>query len=414
MKSAREIWSWRLLPMGILLLAVLFLPSLGTERLAPPPLPDPPPEFDTPLPNPLPDPVPEPEPIPEPTAAERALSEMDLRQKVYQLFVVFPQSLGLPRREAGEQAGDLLERYPVGGLIYDRTHLENRDQVRTMLNRTQSASRIPLILTCDEEGGRVNRLMGTVGTPYVGPMLNYRSQGAEKAAENAETIAGGLISCGFNFDLAPVADVWSNQSNTVIGNRAYSTDFGEAAELVTAAVEGFHVGGVGCTLKHFPGHGDTAEDSHEGSAYLRKSEAQLRREELVPFEAGIRAGADAVMVGHLMVPALDSVPAPFSEKIVTELLREELGFDGVVMTDSLEMKALSDRYDSGEIAVRAVRAGVDVLLCPVDLEAAAEALIKEAEASEEMAGRIDESALRVLSMKEAMGLFSTETAEKGA
>ena len=280
-----------------------------------------------------------------------------------------------------------------------------QEQIRTMLDNTRSYSRVTPFLTCDEEGGRVNRLMGAVGTPYVGPMLRYKEQGTEKARENAETIAGGLVSCGFNMDLAPVADVWSNRSNTVIGDRAYSDDYEEAAELVSAAVEGFHAGGVACVLKHFPGHGDTDEDSHYGTAYVRKGLDELRDGEFLPFAAGIQAGADAVMIGHLTASELDSEPAPFSYRIVTELLREELGFDGVVMTDSLQMEAVSDHYGSGEAALKALGAGVDMLLCPADLAEAVETLEHAAQMGTLSEERLNESVLRILSLKEARGLL---------
>ena len=209
---------------------------------------------------------------------------------------------------------------------------------------------------------------------------------------------------GFNADFAPVADVWSNPENTVIGDRAYSTDFAQAAELVAAAVEGFHAGGVACTLKHFPGHGDTEADSHFSAVYVSRTLEELRERELLPFKAGIDAGADMVMIGHLICTELDDVPAPFSFRIVTELLRGELGFEGVVVTDALEMQALRD-YDCGEQCVRAVLAGVDLLLCPGDLDAALEALqtaVRDGVLSEE---RVDESVLRILTMKETRGML---------
>ena len=165
MKLAKDTLLARLIPAAALLIAVVFFPSFGRERLAPPPLPDAvPPEIQ----NLLPDPVPE----PELTAAERMLAEMDLREKVFQLFIVFPQSVGLPRQSAGEHPETILQEIPVGGFLYDRSHMQSQEQVRAMLEATQAASKIPLILTCDEEGGRVNRLMGAVGTPYVGILLS--------------------------------------------------------------------------------------------------------------------------------------------------------------------------------------------------------------------------------------------------
>lgn len=342
-----------------------------------------------------------------PSRAETILAGMSEREKVCQLFIVFPSQItGVNNvTAAGETTRKALETYPVGGMIYDRSNLVSQEQVRKMLQSTQEYARIPLILTCDEEGGRVSRLMATVGTTRIGPMLSYREQGTEKAAENARAIASDLISCGFNTDLAPVADVWSNEANTVIGDRAYSTDFSEAAELVAAAVGGFHRGGVACTLKHFPGHGDTSADSHYGSVYVYKSMDKIRAEELQPFRAGINAGADAVMMGHLIISDVSDEPALFSRELVTGVLRGELGFDGVVMTDSLQMQAMTDHYGSGEIAVKAVKAGVDMLLCPDDLDKAVDALLRAVENGELTQERIDESVLRVLRLKEARGIL---------
>ena len=228
--------------------------------------------------------------------------------------------------------------------------------------------------------------------------ISYSDEGPEKAISTAEIIAGDLRAHGLNGDLAPVADVWSNPDNPVIRTRAYSDDFDQASELVAAAVEGFHAGGVLCTLKHFPGHGDTASDSHYGAAYVTKSREELQEGELKPFRAGIEAGADMVMIGHLTVPALDEAPAPFSYAIVTELLRQELGFTGVIITDALEMGALGD-YTSGETAVLAMQAGVDLLLCPGDPAAALQALRDAVAEGAIPQARIDESVLRILRMK---------------
>ena len=350
-----------------------------------------------------PEPMPDPEPAPDP--AEELLAVMTLREKICQLFVVYPSAItGVSKvTAAGDATRRALETWPVGGLLYDRSNMVSQEQVRTMLANTQSYSKIPLILTCDEEGGRVNRLMGTVGTTKIGPMLDYKDQGTETAAENARTIASDLISCGFNMDLAPVADVWSNPANTVIGDRAYSDSFQQAAELVAAAVEGFHAGGTACTLKHFPGHGDTSADSHYGSVYVHKTLEELRQAELIPFQAGIDAGADAVMMGHMILDQIDDQPALFSYHLVTGLLREEMGFTGVVMTDSLQMQAMTDHYGSGEIAVGAVKAGVDILLCPRSLKDGVEALTEAVESGEITEERIDESVLRILRLKQSFG-----------
>lgn len=306
---------------------------------------------------------------------------------------------------AGETTRIALETYPVGGLDYNKTNMVSQQQVAEMLAATQSYSKIPLILTCDEEGGRVARLMNTIDTTWVNAMLDYKDEGPEVAYTNALTIARDMSALGFNMDLAPVADVWSNPQNTVIGDRAYSDDFDQATELLPAAVEGFQEGGVACVLKHFPGHGDSSADSHYGSVYIYKTLDQLRAQELRPFQAAIDAGADSVMMGHLIIQDVSEEPAVFSYEIVTRLLREEMGFQGVIMTDALAMKAISDHYTNAQVALLAVQAGVNMLLCPMDLDEAIDAIISAVESGEIPESRIDESVLRILRLKENRGIL---------
>lgn len=338
---------------------------------------------------------------------EDILSGMSLYEKICQMLVISPESLTgqTPVTAAGDATKQALKDMPVGGILYSKQNFISQEQVKEMLSRIQSYSDIPLILTCDEEGGRVNRLMDTVHTTYVGPMLDYKGQGADTAYQNACTIASDMYALGFNFDMAPVADVWSNPDNTVIGNRAYSDDFEQAASLVGAAVEGFHDGGVGTALKHFPGHGDTSADSHKGAVYVSRTLDELREKELLPFKAGIEAGSDMVMAGHLIVSDIDEEPAPFSYKIMTGLLREELGFDGVIITDGLQMKAMTDYYKSGEIARKAILAGVDMLLCPADPREAISALQTAVEQGEISEQRIEESVRRILTVKMRRGII---------
>lgn len=412
----RTRWPLALLVVGALVLAAAMgLPRLlEGERAEPAFSPQPAaPAEDAPAspapqePEPEPAPEPDPDPEPEPELAQLVLEGMTLQEKVCQMFIVYPEAItGVKKATAaGEATRKALEKYPVGGFLCDRKNMVSQEQLRTMLSNVQSYARVPLLLTCDEEGGRVTRLMATVGTTRIGPMLDYKDQGTDTARENARTIASDMASCGFNMDFAPVADVWSNPSNTVIGDRAYSDDFQQAAELVAAAVEGFHEGGVACTLKHFPGHGDTSADSHYGSVYVHKSLEELRQAELMPFQAGIDAGADAVMMGHLIMDQIDDQPALFSYAVVTELLREEMGFEGVVVTDSLQMQAMTDHYGSGEIAVRAVKAGVDLLLCPIRLDEAVGALTQAVEEGEITEERLDESVLRILRLKQRRGML---------
>ncbi len=335
------------------------------------------------------------------------LSEMTLHEKLFQMMITSPSHITDVKKvtAAGESTQSALAEYPVGGLFYNASNMESKEQVAAMLENTQTFCEIPVLTMCDEEGGAVSRLMKSVGTTWVDSMLTYEAEGAQTARRNASVIASDMAALGFNLDLAPVADVWSNPENTVIAERAYSTDFHTAAELVAAAVEGFHEGGVACTLKHFPGHGDTYQDSHHSTAIVDKSLDELREAELLPFQAGIDAGADVVMMGHLTLPQVDELPALFSYTIVTELLRGEMGFDGVIMTDALEMDAVKDHFEVGEAAVLAVRAGVDMLLCPENLTQSAAAIEQAIADGKITEHRIDESVARILALKIRRGIM---------
>ena len=357
----------------------------------------------TPAPTPTPEPTPTPDPVL--TRAEELLAGMSLREKLCQLMIVRPEVLTgeSPVTAAGETTRLALEQYPVGGLIYSVDNLVTQEQTREMIENTQSYSKIPLIISADEEGGNVGRLMYTLGTTFIHSMYSYKDMGEDTAYQNALTIGTDMVSCLFNTDFAPVADVWTNPANTVIGDRAYSDEFGQASELVAAAVRGFTESGVICCVKHFPGHGDTSTDTHEGAAVVDKSLEELRAGEFLPFEAGIEAGVDMVMVGHITVNAVDDEPATISHEVITGLLREELGWDGVVVTDSLDMGALAG-YEIGEVCVKYLEAGGDIMLGIPDLAAALTALetaVTEGRLTEQ---RIDESALRVLMLKLSHGI----------
>ncbi|MBO4908117.1 MAG: glycoside hydrolase family 3 [Lachnospiraceae bacterium] len=328
------------------------------------------------------------------------IASMSLHEKICQMIIVTPAVLtGSSKVTSADSMQIPLGNYPVGGLIMDKSNIVSGAQLSEMISQAQGYMTIPLIVTLDEEGGRVTRLMGTVGTTPVGPMYSYHELGPEVASFNAMTIGNDIRRFGFNMDLAPVADVWSNPANTVIGDRAYSTDFDEASTLVSAAVSGFHMSGVACCIKHFPGHGDTSADSHYGSVYVYKTLDEMRTNEFKPFISGINSGADAVMIGHLIVADQGNVPALFSYPLITGVLRHELGFNGVVISDSLQMKAMTDHYGAADIPVMAVAAGCDILLMPTDLEvtvSSLEAAVQNGVISEE---RINESVRRILILK---------------
>ena len=338
---------------------------------------------------------------------EAYIANMTLHEKVCQMIIATPASLTGERKpkSAGVLMKSALTVYPVGGLIFDGSNISSGDQIRKFLSDSQGYSRIPLFLTLDEEGGRVTRLQNSVGTTQIGAMYDYHEQGTGVAFTNAMVIAMDIRSFGFNMDLAPVADVWSNPANTVIGDRAYSTDFTEASELVSSAVQGFHSQGVICCLKHFPGHGDSSEDSHYGAVYVYKPLADIKAEECLPFASGINAGADCVMMGHLIVSELGDDPALFSKTLIQDVLRGELGFRGIVMTDSLQMKAMTDYYGVSDIAVRSVSAGCDILLMPSDVPFTVKAIEDAVSAGTISESRIDESVRRIISLKVRYGIM---------
>lgn len=338
-------------------------------------------------------------------AAQALLDGMTTHEKICQLLIVQPEVLTGGSTVTGmtDELAAVLRAYPVGGLLLSAGNMTSGEQLTALTAALSNGCKTAPLISVDEEGGRVARLMNTVGTTKLGSMYSYRAQGTQGAHDNAQTIARDIAAYGFNTDFAPVADVWTNKRSNAIGDRAYSDDYDEAAELVAAAVKGFHDGGVICCLKHFPGHGSTKTDSHDGAATVDKTLPQLRQEDLKPFMSGIAAGADMVMVGHLTVPTMDDAPASVSHKIVTNLLRYDLGFRGVIVTDGLQMQALA-QYTDGEKAVLALAAGNDMLLEISDVPGTVAAIEKALADGTLTQAALDQSVLRILQLKLAHGI----------
>ena len=349
-------------------------------------------------------------------AAQALLDSMTTHEKICQLLIVQPEALTGGSTVTGmtDELAAALREYPVGGVLLSAQNMTSGEQLaaQNMTSGEQLAAltgaladgcKTAPLISVDEEGGRVARLMNTVGTTKLGSMYSYRAQGTQVAYDNAQTLAHDIAAYGFNTDFAPVADVWTNKKSSAIGDRAYSDDYDEAAELVAAAVSGFRDAGVICCLKHFPGHGSTVTDSHNGAATVDKTLPQLRQEDLKPFVSGIAAGADMVMVGHLTVPTMDDVPASLSHKLVTNLLRYDLGFRGVIVTDGLQMQALA-QYTDGEKAVLALAAGNDMLLEISDVPGAVAAVEQALADGTLTQAALDQSVLRVLQLKLAHGI----------
>lgn len=344
---------------------------------------------------------------------EAKLTTMTLREKVGQLFWVRPEtldfSLNPEKKTLTQTMRQNLEQYPVGGIAVFKKNIQDENQLSALIADFQSASKIPMIVAVDEEGGAVARLANHEAfflPKYTSARDIGKTGDPEQARQMGRTIGGYLRFYGFNLDFAPVADVDSNPANPVIGRRAYSTDAQQTAQMVAAAVEGFHEAGMLCTVKHFPGHGDTGQDSHYGTATSYKTWEEMKAMEMLPFEAGIAAGADVVMTAHITTPnaTTDGLPASLSYTMITERLRGELGFQGVIVTDALEMNAIKNHFTPAESAVAALRAGVDVLLMPSDLRAAFDGVVQAVEDGTLSEERLNESVRRILTLKQKAGL----------
>lgn len=340
------------------------------------------------------------------------LKSMTLEEKVAQMIIVSPEQITFSDdyvTEYDETVEEAIKSYPVGGILLTSGNAVDSEQVNSLLTEIDSynneINKVPLLLATLEEGGDVSSLVQTDSMTALSPMYDYKDEGEQTAKSNAADIATDLKKFGFNTDLAPVADTWSNPDNFAIANRAYSDDYNQAATLVKAAVEGFKEKGIICTLKHFPGHGDTLEDSQYGPAYCNKTLEELQEGEFLPFIAGIEGGADMVMTGHITLPELDeNYPASLSPTII-DILRNDLKFDGVIITDDLCKDAVNTIYTVDEAAVQAILAGNDMLLKPADVDQAINAILAAVEDGTITEERIDESVKRILTMKHNHQMF---------
>ncbi|MFE6098519.1 glycoside hydrolase family 3 protein [Streptomyces laurentii] len=352
------------------------------------------------------------------------LSRMSLEEKVGQLFVmrVYGHSATTPDqadidanvKEIGVRtAAELVERYHVGGIIYFAWAHNTRDphQIADLSNGIQraglaKATPLPVLIATDQEHGIVCRV-GKPATLMPGAMA-LGAGGSHSDARKAAQIAGAeLAALGIRQNYAPDADVNVNPANPVIGVRSFGSEPDAVSAMVSAQVKGYQQGGVAATAKHFPGHGDTATDSHYGLPTITHTREQWGALDAPPFRAAIAAGIDSIMTAHIVVPALDPSedPATLSRPILTGVLREQLGFDGVVVTDSLGMEGVRTKYGDARVAVLAIQAGVDQLLNPPDLSVSWNAVLAAVKNGELTEARLDESILRILRLKAKLGLF---------
>lgn len=348
---------------------------------------------------------------------DRIISKMTLEERIGQMLMVsFRQWKGKDVTEINSEIAATIKKYHLGGVILFRENVAGTGQTAGLVAQLQKASGdIPLFIAIDQEGGRVVRLQ--TGTVMPGNMALGAAGSPEDTYAVAKAIGEELNVLGINIDLAPVVDVNINPDNPVIGIRSFGSDPQLVADMGVAYINGLRDAGVIASVKHFPGHGDTDVDSHLGLPLVPHGPARLKTVELKPFQQAFDQKVDMVMTAHVTFPAIDntkaiskndgreiSIPATLSHKVLTDLVRKEMGFDGVIITDALEMKAIADHFGPREAVIGAVKAGADIALMPADLDQAYNGLLAAVRSGEITSTRIDESVKRLIRLKISKGI----------
>ena len=370
---------------------------------------------------------------------QEKVEQMSVEEKLAQMMIVALRSDAqntFLATEINEDYHELLKKYGFGGVILFGGNMENLEQTVTLIYDAQSAAKesgaeIPMFLCVDQEGGMVNRV--SYGLTGCGNMALAATGEAALTEEMAKMLGDEIFALGFNMDFAPVADVNSNPANPIIGVRSFADDPNVVAEHVTAFIRGLKKANISGALKHFPGHGNVGEDSHTHLPLSEYTLEELRTCELIPFEKGIEAGADMIMTAHIQFPKIETetyiskkdgkevtLPATLSHTVITDLLRKEMGYNGVIITDAMDMDAIAAHFDPIDAAVLAINGGVDILLCPVNLykggsvntfpimEEYMEQLALRVNNGEIREEELDDSVYRILKLKEEKGILDAE------
>jgi len=329
------------------------------------------------------------------------IAGMSLEEKVSQLFIL---SLGNETSGTSIDLARFITESQAGGYIFFSENITTIEGTRAFADAISMFSYIPPFIAIDEEGGTVSRLR-TAGLPSYTPQPSARDLGQTGDVSNAydagAAIGKALSEIGVNVNFAPVADVRTNPSNTVIGSRAFGSDPELVADMASAFQAGLRSTGVFASPKHFPGHGNTADDSHFGRAVIASDAEHLEQVEFVPFRRLISEGAEFIMTGHLLVPEVEpyGLPATLSEYFVTQILRDELGFEGIIVTDAMNMGAITHEFSAAQAAVLAINSGVDMILMPQNFSDAVDGIIEAIEDGVISIERIHESLFRILGTK---------------
>lgn len=342
--------------------------------------------------------------------SEMIMADMTLKEKVYQMFAATPEQLtGVDTATmAGNTTRDAVEKYPVGAIIYSGRNVVDAEQITNMLVTTNGYFKNAPFLAVSEEPGANAMLAGKLdGVSVYEDAYSYRNTSPDEISIMFASSSSAAKSSGFNMNLAAVADLWSNPANTFIAKRAFGNKYEECAPRAAAAVKAVKAAGMVSVMKYFPGYGSSANDPTNGECVSSMTIDDLRNYDFNSYKDCIDAGADAVICANVMMKAVDPYyPASLSTIFINDILRGELGFNGIVMSDSLSMKAISQKYTSADAAVRAVDAGCDIVMCPDDLEEAATAVIRAVESGSISENRINNSVMRILDKKIETGIIS--------
>jgi beta-N-acetylhexosaminidase len=347
--------------------------------------------------------------------AKDITADMSLKDKIGQLFMVEVSTLDKKSpTKVSEAMKKSLKKYSVGGVVLFSKNIKTREQTKALIDDLQKASYIPLFISADEEGGDIARVSNNANmnmTSYPTAEEIGSSYSKEQIKNMGTTQSKELKALGFNMNLAPVADVRTNQENTEIGNRSFGTKASEVASIISTLVKSMQSQQISATLKHFPGSGGVVGNTHRGMVESKDTIQQLRKTEFLPFKSGIESKVDGIMVSHIVLSNVCDTkePASVSERVVTEILRKELEYDGMIITDAFNMNAITNKYTSSEAALKAVQAGVDIVLMPEDLKKAYNAVYEAVKQGKIKESRIDQSVRRIIYTKIKRGAIPPDT-----
>lgn len=345
---------------------------------------------------------------------EQLIQSMSIEEKIGQLFIidVRQDAMGNPNTTISSDIEDIISKYKVGGIVLFKENIQEKEQTKELIKALQQVANIPLWISVDEEGGKVSRVgknPNMVQEPFIEAATLGKSKDAEKAYKEGKRMGKVLYELGFNMDFAPVADIWSNPENTVIGTRSFGKTAEEVTPMVIQFAKGLQEEKIMPIIKHFPGHGNTKEDSHEGFAYSHKSLEELEKEEMIPFKKGIEAGIEAMMIGHLLVKDVDKTYPATLSKLWGEYIEQNFNTEEVLLiTDAMNMGAIANYYGAEEASLRSVLSGYDLILMPADLEAAYENLLLAYRQGKLTKERIDKSVKKILLKKVEHNLLVLE------